>query len=203
MPIALHIFEPRYKLMVKSCIEKDEPFGVVLIRNGVEANGPLADPHAVGCSARIASVDQQADGTFNLTAVGDERFKIVEIDESQPYLMGKVQGLILGRDCGLHMQRGRRSLSHWVGEYLSLIHSLEGTDPVKEMIHLPDDPLTLMYFAAALLQLPVVEKQPLLEDNDACNLLTDLQRLYRREVVVLSHLIESPQHMAERGAWMN
>jgi Lon protease-like protein len=209
MPITLNIFEPRYKLMLQRCLEKDEPFGVVLIHQGLEALGELADPHRVGCTARIASVDRQADGNFNLTAVGDERFKIIELDESRPYLVGKVHSQPLGRDCGLHMQRGRRSLARQVYQYMNMLHQMEGNEnqmeafPTGTVVLLPDDPLTLMYFAAALLQQPVVEKQPLLETNDAGELFNDLLRLYRRETVVLAHLSKSPQRTADRGAWMN
>ena len=32
--LPLHVFEERYRLMVDRCLERDEPFGVVLIRDG-------------------------------------------------------------------------------------------------------------------------------------------------------------------------
>ena len=44
MPLNLHIFEERYKRMMQACIESSKPFGVVLIKQGLEAHGPLADP---------------------------------------------------------------------------------------------------------------------------------------------------------------
>ena len=31
--LPLHIFEPRYRLMVEACIERESPFGIVLIRD--------------------------------------------------------------------------------------------------------------------------------------------------------------------------
>ncbi len=33
-PLPLHIFEPRYKLMVRDCLENDQEFGVVLVHQG-------------------------------------------------------------------------------------------------------------------------------------------------------------------------
>src|SRR5258708_12580043 len=52
MLLPLHIFEPRYRLLVKRSIEKDEPFGIVLIKSGPEVGGP-AEPHRVGTTAKI------------------------------------------------------------------------------------------------------------------------------------------------------
>ena len=40
MPLGLHIFEDRYKLMIGQCVQERRPFGVVLIRSGQEALGP-------------------------------------------------------------------------------------------------------------------------------------------------------------------
>ena len=37
VPLPLHIFEQRYRLMIGRCIEEQKPFGVVLIREGVES----------------------------------------------------------------------------------------------------------------------------------------------------------------------
>ena len=34
--VPLHIFEDRYKIMINGCIDRDEAFGMVLIRNGAE-----------------------------------------------------------------------------------------------------------------------------------------------------------------------
>jgi len=32
----LHIFEPRYRLLIRRCIERQRPFGIVLIKSGAE-----------------------------------------------------------------------------------------------------------------------------------------------------------------------
>ena len=70
MPLPLHIFEERYKLMITECMEADEPFGVVLIEEGSKAFGPLAQPHAVGCTARVVQVESLEDGRMNIITIG-------------------------------------------------------------------------------------------------------------------------------------
>src|SRR5712691_11117723 len=48
----LHIFESRYRLLVRRCIQRKQSFGIVLIRSGSEV-GASAEPHAIGTEARI------------------------------------------------------------------------------------------------------------------------------------------------------
>src|SRR5207247_2471399 len=59
--LPLHIFEPRYRLLIRRSVERERPFGIVLIRSGAEV-GPAAVPHAIGTEARIVAVSRLADG---------------------------------------------------------------------------------------------------------------------------------------------
>ena len=53
--LPLQIFEERYKLMLRECMESDKRFGVSLIREGDEVGGP-AVPHVVGTVAHLVQV---------------------------------------------------------------------------------------------------------------------------------------------------
>src|SRR6266487_1733603 len=93
MPLPLHIFEERYKLMIGRCIEEERPFGVVLIRSGPEVGGP-ATPHPVGTIAQIAGWKSLDEGRMNVIAVGQERFRIIEVVRLEPYLVARVTPLV-------------------------------------------------------------------------------------------------------------
>ena len=41
--LPLHIFEERYKDMIRECLEQDAPFGVVLIKEGLEVGAPVEE----------------------------------------------------------------------------------------------------------------------------------------------------------------
>ena len=56
MQLKLHIFEERYKLMINSCIESNQPFGVVLIKEGREAFDPIAIPSAPSVALRRSAM---------------------------------------------------------------------------------------------------------------------------------------------------
>jgi len=75
--LPLRIFEQRYLEMTKVCIRDNVPFGVCLIREGVEVGAP-AVPHTVGCTARILRWDMPHLGLFHLVTEGGSIFRILE-----------------------------------------------------------------------------------------------------------------------------
>ena len=89
--LPLHIFEERYRLMVNRCIERGEPFGVVLLRQGREV-GPLkGQVAAVGTTAAIRRAGAYPDGRLDILTVGQQRFRLEGVDNvSEPYLVGRV-----------------------------------------------------------------------------------------------------------------
>jgi Lon protease-like protein len=75
--LPLRIFEQRYMEMAKACLRDGSPFGVCLIREGREVGAP-ATPVGVGCLARIAQWDMPQLGLLQVTALGEQRFRILE-----------------------------------------------------------------------------------------------------------------------------
>ncbi len=205
MPLPLHIFEPRYLDMIGRCQKENRPFGVLLIKQGVEAFGPLAKPHLIGCTANIVQVDRLEDGRLNIMAIGEERFRVHALNHDRAYLTGQVESLPMDTPQTLQVIRGVRVLRPWVTAYLRLIAALaeEDLNLNLKLWDLPDDPLMLMYMAAALLQIPSNEKQELLEAETANHLLHKITRLYRRELAVLNSLREVSPEKANYAAWLN
>lgn len=204
MPLELYIFEDRYQRMIRRCISSNQPFGVVLIRDGVEALGPLASPYPIGCSANIVEVEHLSEGRMNISAVGDERFRIHQLDRSHAYLVGHVEMLPLDHPYSLPLARGMKKLSPWLDAYLTLLSRIDRAAQIDpRTLELPDDPLLLLNLAATLLQVPNAEKQALLSAHTAADFLRGVERLYRREVSVLRRIGPVSEAQAERAAWMN
>ena len=88
--LELRIFEPRYKAMLKECLDSDRRLGVVLIKSGDEVGGP-AQPHSIGTIARIESLGTPTRAGLPLEVAGERRFKIVSLDRSKPFLSGQVE----------------------------------------------------------------------------------------------------------------
>ncbi len=85
-PLPLHIFEPRYKLMIQRCLENHQEFGVILARQDGIA--------AVGCTAAIVQVLQKyPDGQMDILTSGQTAYRALELFEEQPYLEATVEFL--------------------------------------------------------------------------------------------------------------
>lgn len=190
MPLALHIFEDRYKLMIGECIEARKPFGVVLIKKGTEALGPLADPYLVGCMAQITQVQRLGEGRMNIAAIGRERFRILSLDRASPYLVGQVEEYPLFT-LGLEtLSSTAEKLRPLISQYMTELSQIEGVDLDPSQI--PQEPVKLAYFAAALLQVPSEQKQNLLSTDEAAEMLNDMHHLYRQEVSFVKHMLQQP-----------
>lgn len=199
MPISLHIFEPRYRLMIQQCIQSSQPFGVVLIKTGVEASGPLAEPYPIGCTAQITQVERTEDGRMNIVAVGVERFQIRALDYDKPYLMGKVESFPLASGDSLLVNQAGQQLRPWVERYLKVLS--QASNELKfDLSRLPEDPLALAYLAASLVQIPLEQKQTLLAFDQSVEFLTGVRTVYRREVALLNAMVERDTHQADEQA---
>ncbi|RJG03595.1 LON peptidase substrate-binding domain-containing protein [Noviherbaspirillum sedimenti] len=75
--LPLKVFETRYVDMVRDCMKRETPFGVVLIKAGQEV-GTAAEPEGVGCLAHITDWDMDQPGVLLLRTRGGERFRILE-----------------------------------------------------------------------------------------------------------------------------
>ena len=187
MPLQLHIFEDRYKRMIRECLAGRQPFGVVLIRHGREAMGPLAEPYEIGCTARILEVKPLSEGRMNIVALGQKRFRILSLNYANPYLIGEVEYYPLVDSQKRSLSDTGHRLFPWVKRYMQIL--TEASDMNLDPSHLPSDPLVLAYLAAVLLQVPPEQKQELLALENAGEFLETIYDLYRREVALLRVLL--------------
>lgn len=120
--LPLHIFEDRYRLMIGRCIDRGEPFGVVLIREGrntAPLDGRIA---SVGSTAIISEVKRYPDGRLDIMTVGGRRFHIRAVDsDHEPYLVGEVEFLEEPLGDGTAAQRLAQRVSRRFLEYLDLL----------------------------------------------------------------------------------
>ncbi|MGH9738741.1 MAG: LON peptidase substrate-binding domain-containing protein [Candidatus Acidiferrales bacterium] len=86
MPLPLHIFEPRYKVMIRRCLDEKIEFGMILATSQGIAS--------VGCMAEIVSkVRDYADGRMDILAEGRAIFRLEHLLEEKEYYEGRVEYL--------------------------------------------------------------------------------------------------------------
>ncbi len=84
--LPLHIFEPRYKLMIRHCRESQINFGVVLSQSEGLA--------AIGCTAEIMEVAKEyPDGKLDILTVGRLAYRVTEVFQERAYLEAAVEYL--------------------------------------------------------------------------------------------------------------
>ncbi|RYG54492.1 ATP-dependent protease [bacterium] len=161
MPLPLHIFEPRYRLMIGRCLEGDRAFGVAQIVDGQEGL-PGTTPTSVGTVAEILEVAPFADGRMNLQTIGTRRFNILSTREIDEYLVASCEWFEEEpEEDGIWRiaDKTRRILSRYF-ESMSLNTQLSVE---LGQLDVPHDPYSLSMFIAAIMALPPDQKQQLLE----------------------------------------
>jgi Lon protease-like protein len=110
--LPLHIFESRYRAMVKDALESDRIIGMVLLQPGFEANyegRPRVYP--VGCAGVITHSEPLPDGRYNIVLRGLEKFRMVGEDASRPYRLAHIEAVpetATDTDCAAIKQHRRR-----------------------------------------------------------------------------------------------
>lgn len=161
--LPLHIFEPRYRKMVKEAMEGSGRIGMVLARSHWEHVLEIDnDVHLVGGLGRISEVQQLEGGDFDIVLSGLSRFRIVEFVSGKPYRRARVELL---DDLYSELPKDRKLLTRVVNRYRALSGS--GGIPKAELeILLRADLVTLVNSICSSLEIAPREKQVLLEVDD-------------------------------------
>ena len=166
--LPLHIFESRYRIMLKSVLETDSMFGVIKWDSNTKT---MAN---VGCCAQIIKHQTAEDGRSNIITLGQQRFQILEIIRSTPYYSAMVSWI---NDENVESFKNLDTLRDSVTEALNDVVNLTGKLTNSQKIlpdKLPNNPMELSFWIGAHLGGPVAEEQQrLLEER---NTYTRLQR---------------------------
>jgi ATP-dependent Lon protease len=171
-PLPLHIFEPRYRRMVRECLDAKSPFGMLLaLKDGVAR---------VGCSAEILEVTKRyEDGRMDILTVGRDRFRIVELSTDEPLLHGQVDYLI--DDESSPDPRKRKELI----ELYEVCHTLLFSDMPRNLEE--PQPELISFAITGVLPIDLLWKQQILE----------LHSEAERQDRLLGYLREWAQHLQQ------
>jgi Lon protease-like protein len=84
--VPLHIFELRYRTMIRECIDSETEFGIVWM-----SDDGLRD---IGCACEVERIlEEMEDGRFNVVTRGTRPFRVVERQAHLAYPAGLVEFL--------------------------------------------------------------------------------------------------------------
>jgi Lon protease-like protein len=93
MPTFLHIFEPRYRLMIRRVIDGDGCFGMILHNPNRRPQGDLGDIpfYEYGTLLSIRNVASLPDGRSLLETIGTSRFRVRRHGQLDGYQVGAIE----------------------------------------------------------------------------------------------------------------
>ena len=191
--LPLHIFEDRYRRLVRDLQDGPEPrrFGVIAIRQGRETGvDGIQALHEIGCTATLRQVKALEDGRYDVVTVGTQRFRLASLDDSRPYLQARVD--LLADEAGEPAAAAKavQVIRDLFRTYLSALAE-RGVTQISAP-ELPDDPVTLSYLVGASMIIDLSDRQALLAEPDALRRLIAERALLSRELTMLRTLTATP-----------
>lgn len=185
--LPLHIFESRYKLMIRRCLNMRLQFGVILAhKNGMAT---------VGCTAALVSlVKQYPDGKMDILARGQLPFTVKEVFDDKPYFEAAIE--CFNESTESYPVASKELLEtyeqcHWL---------LFNRGPQKPRGKLGISPA---YAMASSLPLPLEQKQLLLENRDEAERQAHLLEQLKEWLPQLVYLNERRQRARGNGHSLN
>jgi len=174
--LPLHVFEPRYRQMVKDIIDGERIIGMVLLKPGWEKSYEgNPEIYSVVGMGRIVNSEPLEDGRFNIVLYGLKRVKIIDIVKDIPYRLARVEILedVHGTNENIYRERILELSLKWNGilgkEHESHLINIDTRLPLENLIDA----------IASTSVSNVFEKQELLEEINvqkrAENILTHLE----------------------------
>jgi ATP-dependent Lon protease len=172
--LPLHIFEPRYRQMVKDCLQEKSEFGMLLALDKGVAR--------VGCTAEIVQVTKRYDdGRMDIVTAGRAPFRVVELFNDDPLLEGHVDYLE-----DREMPGNPRTQRELV-ELFEACHTLIFDDYPKNLEGAATEELS--YLVAATLPMDLLWKQQILELRSEAD----------RQERLVAYLREWAPHLQKKG----
>lgn len=173
--LPLHIFEPRYRMLLRTAMAEDRRFGVI------RWDPQSREMAEVGCCAEIIHCQTQEDDRSNIVTMGQQRFRVLDIVREAPFRVAMVSWIEDGPE---HDPDGLQALAGEVTQALNDVVELTAKlmgKPVQRPSDLPELPRELSFWVGSHLGGPVADHQQALLE------ITDTAERLRQEFELLDH----------------
>jgi Lon protease-like protein len=159
--LPLHVFEDRYKKMVRHALEHSGLFGLSYKENAAVDRDTPPDIGSIGCVAKINAVMPLDDGRMNIVSTGLVRYRISSVSQHQPFILARVESV----SDDIDPEDDYKPLINEVAEaskrFFETAKALDELGLVPD--ELPDDAESLSLLVASTLPVDSRAKQLLLE----------------------------------------
>src|SRR5688572_32538948 len=137
--LPLHIFEDRYKQMMRFATDNGNLFGLSYRSDAVIGRETPPEPGSVGCVAKIQAVMHLEEGRMNVISTGVVRYRIIELRQLTPFVIARVEAFTDDLEADEDMDDLFESMLDRCKKFLAAAQALdESTTTIDE--DLPEDP---------------------------------------------------------------
>jgi|GEM_PF-137401 len=188
----LHIFEDRYKRMIRYAVEHGGLFGLSYrsdARIGLETPPEIG---SIGCLAKINAVAPLEEGRVNIVAIGLIRYRVIGLRQSTPFVVARIEPLTDDLEPGEDLNRIFEDIVETCRQFMMAAQALdESTAPMNQ--DLPDEPEPFSLLVASALPIDNDAKQALLEMTSTRLRLTRLRPYVTSALLDYSDRIQTQQ----------
>lgn len=163
----LHIFEPRYLLMMESVLAGEQRIGIAHLREGYEEDYYGTPPvHRMLTAARLLFADRLPDGRWNVMIEGIERVEIMDIVQEIPFRIARVESCL--EEVPVEKRKEINALMNDLSEFASRIGSqlLPGRRELVNVVNTHQHPGIVCDIIASVLVSDSYARQSLLMEHD-------------------------------------
>jgi ATP-dependent Lon protease len=142
------------------------------------------DLYTIGTKAVIRKMNRANEGHLELLVLGMERVVLSKLDNSEPFLRGRVIPMPLPEDKGPEVEALQGALIELAGEALTLAQP-NAPQELRGLLAANEDPMRLSFVLASMFSLDAEKSQSLLEAPSRVETLRMLHRYLTHEVQVL------------------
>jgi Lon protease-like protein len=167
--------------------EVERRFGIISIKKGSEVKEDLPVLADVGTIAVLRKSTTNEDGTFEILVIGGQRFDLLSVSkEKAPYLMADIK---VRKETETDFDTASLTLAKEKCDEFMMMFDADNDNASQK---LPDTPSSLSFLLTSLLPINNLEKQGLLEIDDANVRLKNVLKIINRETILMQEIPSVP-----------
>ena len=163
---------------------EDKQIVVVAQRDATVDTPAQNDLYTIGTTAIIKKMARQAEAMIELVVQGVERVVLLKLEQTSPYLQGRMRPLPAPTDGGAEVEALHRAVLDLARRALELAQP-QAPAQLVQLLATTEDPVQLVYLLGSLLNLDLVKEQSLLEAQTRADALRLMHGYLSYEVQVL------------------
>lgn len=196
--LPLHIFEERYKQMMRYAIDNGGIFGLTYRSDSAIGRETPPEIGSIGCVAKINAVVPLESGRMNIVSTGVIRYRVLGLTQSSPFILARIETVTDDLEPGEDLNRIFHEIEDTCRRFIEAAQALdEPTAPVNQ--DLPEEPEAFSLVIASALPIDNDAKQALLEMTSTRLRLTRLRPYVNSALSAYSDRIQTQKAAKSNG----